>query len=612
MKIESIAVQNYRSIGDQGDFRFTSNIVALIGRNESGKSNVLDAFKGVRFFEPMGDNVLPLTAHNRFVERTMPLQVGLTCFFEDEDIAEIGLAGCDVEAVRKSSVWVRRDAYGLLGLMSGAYSLVVRNDKELQSALVAMKEAVDYVRSNPNNWNAASRERLLSLLTETETHWFPNFQQSVDFAINNVFSSFQQEKRKQLNEAMKNLAAALTRLYGIFAKVSPAIFRFDDAWMLRSEYSLDRLKERNFFDVALDRYLAAVDFKMSHLKSAFEEQDESRRVSMVEKFRLRTDKVVEKFNEHYLEGRQKIRFHPSFSNRVLSFSVGSVESEETMLLGERSAGLKWYLELYLELTRAEKRRNVLILIDEPAVHLHVNAQKEVLKLFDKLARDGRYLVYTTHSPYLINQEELGDVRGVVKDEKGIASVIPLYKVASQETLAPVCEVLGVDLKNNLGPVYGKKNLVSEGETDAAYLGAILPLLLPDEGKRPHLIACTSGNNIHSVVSILIAQGYDARAIVDNDCTGRTELKRVRKLFVDVDGGFNHVQPVSEVQSESIENLISASDYREAFGVDPTVEELKKSKALKARQFAEKVKGGWRPSEETLGKFRSLLHNLEIV
>lgn len=614
MKIKEIEVKYYRSIGDHGDFRFTSNIVALIGRNESGKTNILDAFNGIRFFEPMGEWVLPMTSLNRYVGGDLSPQVGLLCEFEDADLADIDLPSDLSEEERKAALWVRRDNGRLLCGMSGPFSRRVCEDADLRELEPTINQLLDFVKSNTKRigWDVALRARFESVLSEHDVRWYPTLADDIEWGLRNIIPYAPEAARKGLTDALSKWRDIVLKIYKKFAFVAPHVLRFDDSRMLKSEYTLNEIKERNFNDVALNRYLGAVKLTRDELIYAFEGADRSKQSSKQDIFRSRTSERIDRFNTHYLNREQKIRFVPHFANNRLTFSVGSVESEETMLLGERSAGLKWYIELFFELERSRNYKNTLILIDEPAVHMHVNAQKEVLVLFDALAKDGRYLVYTTHSPYMVNHEQQGDIRGVVKDEHGIASVMELHKIPSQETLAPLCTVFGVDLANNLGPVAAKKNLVVEGSTDAVYLGAVMPLLIPDENKRPKIIACVSTNNIHSVVSILRGWGCDARAIVDNDCAGQTELKRVRKLFGDSDGAFNHVQPVSEQSEDDIENLISASDYEAAFGVKPTNEELKKSKALKARQFAEKVRGGWRPSEETQEKFRSLLHNLEIV
>ena len=61
------------------------------------------------------------------------------------------------------------------------------------------------------------------------------------------------------------------------------------------------------------------------------------------------------------------------------------------------------------------------LLDEPGTSLHVNAQRELLKLFQHLAGKGNQVVYTTHSPYMLDLETDGvhRIRAVVKNAEGL-------------------------------------------------------------------------------------------------------------------------------------------------------------------------------------------------
>ena len=60
-----------------------------------------------------------------------------------------------------------------------------------------------------------------------------------------------------------------------------------------------------------------------------------------------------------------------------------IDTSQTYLdYDERSNGLKWYLNIFIQLLYMERKncissKNNIILIDEPGVYLHPNAQKEL-------------------------------------------------------------------------------------------------------------------------------------------------------------------------------------------------------------------------------------------
>ena len=92
---------------------------------------------------------------------------------------------------------------------------------------------------------------------------------------------------------------------------------------------------------------------------------------------------------------------------------------------ERSNGLKWYLNMYLQLLSKTKKydiENYIILLDEPGVYLHINAQKEVLKLFENFVKNDNQIIYTTQLPSMIYQDKLYRTRLIIKDSIGNSNI----------------------------------------------------------------------------------------------------------------------------------------------------------------------------------------------
>ena len=113
-----------------------------------------------------------------------------------------------------------------------------------------------------------------------------------------------------------------------------------------------------------------------------------------------------------IHGENKVVVKYDFQKRDWAAENGSyinfyVETKEGQPLPpkQRSKGLIWFLSLWLELKAQDIEHNDLILLlDEPDQHLHVKAQKDILKLINKLANKkeekGDQIIYATHSPYL--------------------------------------------------------------------------------------------------------------------------------------------------------------------------------------------------------------------
>ena len=84
---------------------------------------------------------------------------------------------------------------------------------------------------------------------------------------------------------------------------------------------------------------------------------------------------------------------------------------------QRSRGVRWFLSFYMELKASASNNNkqLILLVDEPGVSLHARAQEDVLKVFDDI-KDKIQVIYTTHSPHLVEINKLHRVLAVQRDD----------------------------------------------------------------------------------------------------------------------------------------------------------------------------------------------------
>lgn len=100
----------------------------------------------------------------------------------------------------------------------------------------------------------------------------------------------------------------------------------------------------------------------------------------------------------------------------LQIKVG--EGTSPFLIKERSLGFRWFFGFIL-FTEFRKERDgehgeYIFLFDEPASNLHERSQQKLLALFENLTSNAK-IIYSTHSPYLINKKSILNAF-VVKDE----------------------------------------------------------------------------------------------------------------------------------------------------------------------------------------------------
>ena len=99
-----------------------------------------------------------------------------------------------------------------------------------------------------------------------------------------------------------------------------------------------------------------------------------------------------------MEGKINTPFHDFYQTEIITLDVGfnagavsfAVQSEDgEALLSERSNGLRWYLETFIDAQANDiTGQNIVYLFDEPGTSLHVNALRELLELFQHLVGKG--------------------------------------------------------------------------------------------------------------------------------------------------------------------------------------------------------------------------------
>jgi predicted ATP-dependent endonuclease of OLD family len=111
-------------------------------------------------------------------------------------------------------------------------------------------------------------------------------------------------------------------------------------------------------------------------------------------------------------------------------------------------------------------------LDEPGLSLHARAQMDLLDAIDNHLTNGRQVIYTTHSPFMIRISDLHRVR-IVEDqgpEKGSIVLNEAGVTSDPDTLFPLQAALGYDIAQNL--FIGNRNILMEGTSDLIYLSVL--------------------------------------------------------------------------------------------------------------------------------------------
>ena len=187
-----------------------------------------------------------------------------------------------------------------------------------------------------------------------------------------------------------------------------------------------------------------------------------------------SSKLTREFRQWWKQGDYVFRFQAD-GDHFRIWVKDDRRPEEVELEG-RSAGLQWFLSFYLVflVESQDSHAGAVLLLDEPGLSLHPIAQEDLSRFFDNLAKTNQ-IVYTTHSPFMVDANHLNRVRAVYIDEDGRTSVSPDLRAPEKhegrrQSIYPVHAALGMSASQAL--LHGSLPVIVEGASDQVYLSAM--------------------------------------------------------------------------------------------------------------------------------------------
>lgn len=605
MYFKSIKINNYKSIGlSDNAIDLESSVTAVIGKNESGKSNILEAVGACILDDRLNSN---LAGHPNRNNLEIPVTLEVILAFTAEEA---------------SRYCVREDTHIVLDKneipqLSGGLAEVMRNDCELI-------EARDYFQSHEIGQlysNIDSNKRIYIDRVKVIDQIIMRGRTDTIAALRS-YVLVDGEDAEALSRHVDVIESRTTEYYSLL----PKVFYRDQASLssLPSKITSDDFRRAANDESAIQKkLLIAAGISQEDIERAFTLSNPGERKTIRDRNVRRLDALATDFQNFYRHDDYRIDFE--FENSDLN--IYAFTGPNAMQFTERSNGFRWYFSLFVNLMAEHPKdsdsRSTLFVLDEPGVFLHVNAQHELLGLFEQLCKSGNQVLYSTHSPSMLDIENAFAIRATEKDsEEGNTRIIrsvfsPHLQGASQrDTLSPLCNALGFNLRYSVSPI-NSHNVIVEGITDKMYLEAMMCYLKVPTERRPNIIASVGADNIPNIASILLGWGVDFRALLDFDTKGCKVARDLQKLSSDArEVVFDSVtgddltcqERIDWDEARTIESLVCSEDRKNPEG--QLTEENKKLLAIEFRETARA--DGCTLSDETVEAFRSLFSRLGIA
>lgn len=508
----SLYITNFRNIGLNKSQRLVlnnfsdkdtmGNVVILVGPNNSGKSNVLDAIEefGKRTFLERDVTTLSFDDNHispqlslcykvsRDTEYTYRISYGNNepfVSFPSEDLIsgnfdislnELFKVYYDLYNILVTTGKKLQQAYSNSNFVNGGY----RNYSAVFSMVPEIEQLIEQVK------NAMKKESKINTdLVGRGIDFVQKIVNTNDKDLKKCWIDFVREHTNnpfvllcisKIEDTMDKINSVFNARYGI--DFMPRIVRYADNGYNNTDLITDinQIRNNRFYQALC----SIINYDIEKIKRVYDSYNRTHHggafATQEKEINKLLENIADDFNRMYRADDEKYRFAIRLETNKILFSI--FNGEKDIVLDYQSTGFKWFFNLYFNLIgRQMLNCGDILLLDEPATNLHVLGQQELRAfLKDFAVKNGITIVLATHSPFLIDVDCLDELR-IVESRQGEAQIHNEFSAISgndADCLSAVKKALTVNSCQLYDP--DKAVVFVEGITDYNYLLAFKKVL----------------------------------------------------------------------------------------------------------------------------------------
>jgi predicted ATP-dependent endonuclease of OLD family len=549
MKLKEIFIDSYRSINNQKiviDF----NCKGFIGLNESGKSNILNAIRGLdeNYSFCLKDKS---KINNKLPYVTFRFSIDQVELKEISDKISKELRPCppkDENIFKKFNfsyfdtiVYLPESSQDCVNALKFEYDL----DYDLNSDYLYITEGQDLPQPE--------------VIIENQTYSL-----SDSILIENqvlapeIATQFAPTKDGQFLNKLKGL------INEYFEKNLPSVifWEYDKKYLLPSEITYEEFMKNNEpFENSAPLFNM---FLLSDRLQIYGSDDLAKRISEWKNdssLRKKEAAILTEDINKYIKGiwsdyDQDLSIDLEENKITIHINDPSSSAKNYYEMEARSQGFKTFISFILTIGAEYENgtlNNFILLLDEPETHLHPSGVRFMRNELFKLANGGNYVFFATHSIFMIDRKELKRHYIVSKDNES-TKINPVDRNnITQE--AVIYEALGTSIDefsiSNL-------NIMFEGDVDLFLFEFFINNCLPKKNNVLRDYRLLNGGGTKRMSEFftrkMIPKGSEWNIILDNDSPGQ---KFKEGLAKDVEEN-NHTLKFyfySEIQNFEIEDIL---------------------------------------------------------
>lgn len=563
MKLIKVKIKNFLSIKEEQALKLNDGITSLVGLNEAGKTSVLKAIAKLN-----GEKIRP-EEKNKKLKNNKSLISGYFKIYNEE-----------IKKINKNfNALIKLDE-------NKQYCIEIYVDDEdgVGYNLLYLNEEKKYVDTESLFLGILNKEiENLSSINEKLVPQKENYQEIIKY-IDTLLEDEQNDLSK-LSE-IKDAAVYLNKNKWTddipnYEFISFSAFRD----VLKSKYTIEEVKK----DQKVLNILKIANINIDDISKYISENKVFPMQDMENEY---ADIVTTKFKEIFKQADNefKLRVKIDTATKSIYFSTQDKTTDNVSIpIDDRSDGFKWYLSIYLTLFNYIENNDVnnkILLLDEPNLYLHAEAQKDLLERIFKIEFKGIQIVYTTHSPYMIDSANTNSIKIIEKDtQTNIYNSTREYALTKTDmndvdALTPLMTALHLNIANELIVNSNDTIIVVEGIQDLYILKAMIHKLNYDKNfNNLKIIPCFGSTKVVYMFGYLLGLGYKTYVLVDNDKAGRKTISEItnkeednpiKKNIFTYAASFDLDNKQSKTYDVLLEDLICKKDWDNIFHEKNTV------------------------------------------
>lgn len=567
LTLKEVKIAKYKSYLETQVVSIEEKITTLVGKNESGKTAFLEAIAKFNYFEKDAKFQFDVTADyprnelKKYQRENEPIEV-IKCTFEisDELLQEISEElGTDIFKTKSFSYGMKYDGSASWYNLSANEELFLKNYIKDSTLTPEATEELKGIKSF---------KALETLIGTTQNE--------------EVKKLYQELKKEYIDKAYKFDNVIQGYIAQNYLKPNfPKFWYFDEYFSLPSRVNINRLQSNQ-----IDAELTAEALKTSKALFELSGIDIAKLVNastfetFIAELEATSNEITDQIFEYWSTNENlEIKFeietvknpqNPNVIEKVLDIRVRNTRHRVSLPLKNRSKGFNWFFSfiVWFSKIQSDGNKNFILLLDEPGLNLHASAQADLLRYIEDLAKEYQ-VIYTTHSPFMIDSNHLERVRTVYDSDAGsiISSAI---QEKDPDTLFPLQAALGYDIAQNL--FISKNNLLVEGPADLLYLTIISSILESEkrEGLKESITIVPIGgmDKVASFISLLRGSKLNIVCLLDSfsDQKGKQRIDDLIKIKIIKDRNVRYFDEFVKTTNgkADIEDLFEKSEYLDLF------------------------------------------------